>query len=91
MYKERERDARAKLLFCQSKPISFLPFSLPSPSSFLKLPYVDNDDNIANRSLGALCFLAKVLKRASLKVACVASVSSRSSSSKLGQEQKKNG
>ena len=26
------------LLFCQSKPIAFLPFSLPSPSSLLKLP-----------------------------------------------------
>ena len=25
-------------LFCQSKPIAFLPFSLPSPSSLLKLP-----------------------------------------------------
>ena len=29
--------ARAKLLFCHSKPIAFLPFSLPSPSSLLKL------------------------------------------------------
>ena len=27
------RDARAKLLFCQSKPIAFLLFSLPSRSS----------------------------------------------------------
>ena len=32
------RDARTMLLFCQSKPIAFLPFSLPSPSSLLKLP-----------------------------------------------------
>ena len=31
-------DACAKLLFCQSKPIGFLPFLLPSPSSLLKLP-----------------------------------------------------
>ena len=42
MYKKR--DARAKLLFCQSKPISitFLPFmlSLMSSSSLLKLPIV---------------------------------------------------
>ena len=39
MYKKR--DARAKLLFCrQSKPIAFLPFSLPSPSSMFKLPDV---------------------------------------------------
>ena len=35
----KKRDARAKLLFCQSKPIGvFRPFSLPSPSSLLKLP-----------------------------------------------------
>ena len=33
----KKHDARAKLLFCYSKPISFLPFSLPSPSSLLKL------------------------------------------------------
>ena len=31
-----ERDARAKLLFCQSKPIVLLP--LTAPSSMLKLP-----------------------------------------------------
>jgi len=31
----KKRDARAKLLFCQSKPIAFLPFSLTSPSSLL--------------------------------------------------------
>ena len=30
-------DARTMLLCCQSKPIAFLPFSLPSPSSLLKL------------------------------------------------------
>ena len=30
-------DARAKLLFCQSKPLAFLPFSLISPLSSLKL------------------------------------------------------
>ena len=34
----KKRDARAKLLFYQSKLIAFLPFSLPSPSSLLKLP-----------------------------------------------------
>ena len=36
----KKRDARAKLLFCQSKPITFLQFSLssPSPSSLLKFP-----------------------------------------------------
>ena len=35
-------DARAKLLFCQSKPFAFLPFSLPSPSSLRKLPINSN-------------------------------------------------
>ena len=35
-----KRDARAELLFCQSKPIAFLPFSLPLPSSLLKLPNI---------------------------------------------------
>ena len=34
----KKRDARAKLLFCLSKPIAFLPFSLPSPSPLCKLP-----------------------------------------------------
>ena len=34
----KKRDARAKLLFCQFIPIAFLPFSLASPSSLLKLP-----------------------------------------------------
>ena len=34
----KTRDARAKLLFCQSKPVAFLPFSLMSPSSLLKVP-----------------------------------------------------
>ena len=33
------RDARAKLLFCYYRPVSFfLTFSLPSPSSLLELP-----------------------------------------------------
>ena len=36
-----KRDARAELLFCQSKPIAFLPFLLPSSSSFLKLPNIE--------------------------------------------------
>ena len=33
----KKRAARAKLLFCQSKPITILPFSLTSPSSLLKM------------------------------------------------------
>ena len=38
----KERDARAELLFCQSKPTGFSPFSLPSPSLLLKLPNVNS-------------------------------------------------
>ena len=34
------RDARAKSLFYQSKPISLLPFLLTSPSPLLKLPII---------------------------------------------------
>ena len=36
----KKRDARAKMLFCQSKPTAFLPFLLTSPSSLLKLPKI---------------------------------------------------
>ena len=39
----KKRDARAKLLFWQSKPIGFSPFSLTSPSSLLKFP-IDNPE-----------------------------------------------
>ena len=35
---QKKGDARAKLLFYWSKPTALLPFLLPSPSSFLKLP-----------------------------------------------------
>ena len=38
----KKHDARAKLLFCQCKPNAFLPFSLTSLSSFLKLQIVSN-------------------------------------------------
>ena len=34
----KKRDTRAKLLFCQFKPIAFLPFSMTWPSSLLKFP-----------------------------------------------------
>ena len=34
----KKRDARAKLLFCVINILLFLTFSLPSPSSLLKLP-----------------------------------------------------
>ena len=42
----KKRDAGVKLLFCYSKLIAFLPFSLPSLSSLLKLPigHFHNDD-----------------------------------------------
>ena len=33
----KKRDGRAELLFYQSKPIAFMPFSLTSPSSLLEL------------------------------------------------------
>ena len=36
----QKRDARAALLFCLWKPIAFLPFSLPSLSSLVKLSIV---------------------------------------------------
>ena len=36
----KKRDAGAKLLFCLSKPIAFLPFSLPSSLSLRKLTKV---------------------------------------------------
>ena len=36
----KKRDARAKLLFCLSKPVAFLPFSLPSPSLLKLSSYV---------------------------------------------------
>ena len=47
----KKRDARAELLFCQSKPFAFSPFSLTSPSSLLKLP-IDNPEGG-----GAVCNL----------------------------------
>ena len=39
MYK-KSAEAREKLLVCQFKLIAFLPFSLPSPSSLLRLPFL---------------------------------------------------
>ena len=38
-YFTKKPDARAKLLFCQSKPISLLTFAWPSPSLDLKVLY----------------------------------------------------
>ena len=39
---------------CLSKPISFLPFSLPSPSSLRKLRNNDDGDINENEALGSL-------------------------------------
>jgi len=48
----KKHAALEKLLSCQSKPIAFLTFSLPSPSSLLKLPFVASSDGAhANNSL----------------------------------------
>ena len=44
-------DARTMFLFFQSKPIAFLPFSLPSPSSLLKL-----SNDFGNITLGRHIF-----------------------------------
>ena len=38
---QTERDARAKLLFCQSRLFVFLPFSLTSPSSLPGADYLE--------------------------------------------------
>ena len=50
---QKKRAARAKLLFCLSKPIVFLPFSLPSPSSssLLKLPNREIKIHVYGKSL----------------------------------------
>ena len=43
----KKRDARAELLFGQSKPSLVLPFSLTSPSSLLELNNNDGDNAAA--------------------------------------------
>ena len=45
----KKRDARAKLLFCQSKPIALLSFSLPSPSSSFQHPIISFSGGYALR------------------------------------------
>ena len=45
---------RANLLFCQSGPVAFLPFLLPSPLSLLKVMLhrtIGNDDFLCNTAL----------------------------------------
>ena len=45
----KKRDTRAKLLFCQSKPVVFLPFSLTLASSLLlKLPIIAVDCTLSS-------------------------------------------
>ena len=53
----KKRDARAKLLFCQSKPIALVPFSLPSPSSLVKLPNVSDRTLRLNKPTSRLILL----------------------------------
>ena len=52
----KKRDARAKLLFCQSNPIVFLPFLLPSPSSLLKLSVISQGNQWWRLEMSVLVF-----------------------------------
>ena len=49
----KKRDARAELLFGQSKPSLVLPFSLTSPSSLLELNDNNDGDNAAAAAAAA--------------------------------------
>ena len=49
----KKRDARAELLFGQSKPSLVLPFSLTSPSSLLELNNNNDGDNAAAAAAAA--------------------------------------
>ena len=74
----KKRDARAELLFFQSKLIAFLPFSLTSQSSLLKLLMTSCEDPIAVLvSFYIILFLPSKLPsfvyfwlRSSMKSAC---------------------
>ena len=74
----KKRDARAELLFFQSKLIAFLPFSLTSQSSLLKLLMTSCEDPIAVLvSFYSILFLPSKLPsfvyfwlRSSMKSAC---------------------
>ena len=55
----KKRDVRAKLLFCLSYPITFLPLSLPSPWTLLKLPRCNakpSNDRKSSNSLKSFFF-----------------------------------
>ena len=58
---KKKRGARAECLFCQSKPIAFLPSSLTSPSSLLKLPILlwrSPGDEVAQTREAEIAFLS---------------------------------
>ena len=64
---QKKCDARAELLFCQSKPIVFLSFLSPSSSSLLKLPSesltwsrVESEKSKLTINLGNKMSMAKV-------------------------------
>ena len=48
----KTRDVRAKLLFCQCKPIASLPFSLKSPLPLLNLPLLILDSGHTRTKIG---------------------------------------
>ena len=55
--KRRQRNVQKSVMHvqsCLSKPVAFLPFSLPSPSSLRKLPNNDDGDINENETLGSL-------------------------------------
>ena len=54
---EKKCDARAKLLFCQSKHIAFVPFSLLLPSSLLKFPNCQLVRKEEGMGVGRECWL----------------------------------
>ena len=47
----KKRDACTKLLFCLSKPVAFLPFSLTLASTLLKLPIIAADCTLSSVSI----------------------------------------
>ena len=52
---QKKRDARTDLLLCQSKPISFLPFSLTSSPSYGSITYAEVIINMDWTPLSTIC------------------------------------
>ena len=52
----KKRDARAKLLFGQTKPVAFLTFPLPSPSSLLNVCERDTSTGSGRLTIHGQCF-----------------------------------